>query len=458
VNSDRPQWMDSVQTCLERRVSAEDRLLLAVSGGADSMAMMAVILDELGRPPDRCVIGHVHHGIRADADRELELVRQAAESRGVRFVAAREDVPAAAGEQRLSLEAAARRLRYQALRKMAENTGCRWILTGHTMDDSAETVLMRMRSGAPWWEWTGIPPFQRGVLRPLLGVFRTDLRCWARSRNQPYLEDESNVNQRFGRNRLRTALNGHPRYWTAQTVGRLAEQGEVLRASVEALKLAARVWIGSPGRVGGTSRIGLDIDDILLYFRSLIFIPVEVAWTILCGTPEGRLPSSVRRQVNDCLRGKTPEARLRLPEDVTLLRRGRKAWLCRGTSPMIHREVSGGRIEIPELGGVLTVQEGSVDGAGHPGSVRVSKDSIRGSLWVRNWQPGDRLTPPGRPTKKISDLLSEQKLDPVERGRTLVLADDSGPLLILGGPVDARARAADDESDVMVITWSVEGQ
>ncbi len=445
----RTGWVEEIRAFLQQRCVPEDRLLLAVSGGADSMGMLALMRDELGMAPERLVVGHVQHGIRAAEKRDLRVIEQEARAKGIQILVQSANAPALAKREAWSLEAAARSLRYRALDEMADEAGCRWILTAHTLDDSAETVWMRMRSGAPWYEWTGIPRQRGRILRPLLNTSRDSLRTWVADRGVEFVEDETNLDQQVLRNRVRAEMVKFDAVWDVTRKQELASLGTFLGRSLEVQRqLARRLPVASRGGLGGGS-IGLAIDRIFIYFKSLTFLPVEVAWADLIGKPEARLPSKIRRQIVDVLAGSAPESVLLLPHGVRLMQRRETAWIVRNLTPSVDREVGVGSWPVPEVGGTLTlIANGSASGP------HIASRFAEESLHLRTWRAGDRIKIARRPEKLISDLLNEARLDPAAREATLVLADEYGPLLIVGGPIAERALPAEHDTQSLLVTWT----
>ena len=179
------------------------RVLAAVSGGGDSMALLWLFKTFYDGP---LTVAHVNHGIRGgEADADAAFVRNVAEGWGVPFMERALDVPGerARGE---SIEAAARRLRYRALREMAEACGAVGVALGHNRDDLAETVLFNLLRGAGVRGAVGMPE-RRGLLfRPVIGMSRDLLRRVLRVRGIAWREDGTNADAGCTRNFLRLEL------------------------------------------------------------------------------------------------------------------------------------------------------------------------------------------------------------------------------------------------------------
>lgn len=196
---------------------AEGRIIAAVSGGPDSMAMLEALLEILGdraiatagAPEDRLVVAHLHHGIRGGAaDGDAEFVRQYAEARAVRFVLGREDVPARAERESRSLEETARLARLEFLTRTAGEERAGAVALAHTADDQAETVLLRLLRGSGVSGLSGMRPVRElspGVrlIRPLIEIERSEVERFLAERGVPYRTDETNRDVRFPRNRIR---------------------------------------------------------------------------------------------------------------------------------------------------------------------------------------------------------------------------------------------------------------
>ena len=194
-----------------------DRLGVAVSGGADSVALLRLLLElrtELGLVVS---VLHFNHRIRgAEADADEDFVRTLAKQYDLEFHPGSGDAPAWAREQGLSLETAARELRYALFRDLCATGTINRVATGHNLEDQAETVLLHLMRGA----WTrglgGIYPAVKleregagvcgTVVRPLLQASRSELRDYLRSLGQLWREDASNSDFRYTRNRIRHQL------------------------------------------------------------------------------------------------------------------------------------------------------------------------------------------------------------------------------------------------------------
>ena len=167
--------------------------VVAVSGGADSVALLHALADAGAGP---LTIAHVNHQLRGrDSDDDASFVERLGWP--CRTLVA--DIRALGG----NLEAAARRVRYDWFEQVANEVGATWIATGHTADDQAETVLHRLVRGSGLQGLRGIAPRRGRIVRPLLGTTRAELQIYLATKNQPFRTDTTNFDTQFTRNRIR---------------------------------------------------------------------------------------------------------------------------------------------------------------------------------------------------------------------------------------------------------------
>jgi tRNA(Ile)-lysidine synthase len=225
--------MDIQQRVQERMrswVASKARVLCAISGGPDSVAL-AHLLKGL---PYSLVLGHVDHQLRKYSARDARFVQTLAQQWELPYKTARVAVTSHAAAHHLGLEEAARDLRYKALVKMARKTGCSAIITAHNADDQAETVLMNFLRGAGPSGLAGIPPV-RGLapglrlLRPMLESSREEILAYLKAHQLPFRQDLSNRSLRFTRNRIRIRVLPLLEKEYPGIKRRLAHTGEIFR-------------------------------------------------------------------------------------------------------------------------------------------------------------------------------------------------------------------------------------
>ena len=219
--------------------------VVAVSGGADSVALLRGLL-EVGVGPLR--VAHFHHQLRDAADADAEFVRDLAAAHGLPFDLGTADVRAAGG----NVEATARRLRYAWLREVAAARGANWVTTGHTANDNAETVLHHLTRGTGLDGLRGIAPITGGVVRPLLTVTRAEVVAYLAQLGQPFVTDATNFDPTLTRVRIRTELVPLLESFNPQAVaalGRLARQADEVAECLRELAADLLTRIERP-RVG----------------------------------------------------------------------------------------------------------------------------------------------------------------------------------------------------------------
>ncbi len=226
-----------------------DRPCVAISGGADSTALLLLLHAANTVPRNALGVGisaiHINHTLRGDeSDADQAFVADLCARLAVPLQLRRVETQVYAAAQHETLEEAARNLRYAAFRELLASGQVTHILTAHTLDDQAETVLMKLLRGA-WLEGISAihPTLDAGkILRPLLGIRRTELRLLLESQRQSWREDSSNTDERFTRNRLRHTVLPVLREENPGLDQTLANLAELAREE------EAR-WVGELGRV-----------------------------------------------------------------------------------------------------------------------------------------------------------------------------------------------------------------
>jgi tRNA(Ile)-lysidine synthase len=386
-----PDVVAVVESALSRLGIGRDSIVVACSGGRDSavLADIAMGLSRRGRLGAVSLV-YVDHGLRGNTAADAAVVEALADEGGAGFRV----VPVDVDRSRPSLEDAARRARYQALESAADEVGARWIATAHTAADQAETVLLRILRGTGVAGLAGIPPRRGRIVRPLLAASRSDVEAYRQARDVAAIEDPTNRDPAFARNRVRHFIlpqlaEENPRI--EEALCRLAAHAAEQRA---ALELAATEVL---------SRAAMS--DRKLAIAELAGAPPAVTKRALA------LAASWAHQVEgDDL--ETPSL-----EAVHLDALDR----------LIRRPAAGSvQIDLPGLSAVREYDTLSLwpPGYRHPAPMR--EVSVRGPeppYQIRRWHPGDRMRPARLKghSRKLADLYIDAKVPREARRRALVV-------------------------------------
>lgn len=206
---------DCKEYCQRKGMFSCKAILVGVSGGADSMCLLDLLVtirdgcDDTGLFPVISV-AHVHHGLRESADADEKTVRDYCEQRGIPFYVCHADVAQEASKRKIGIEEAGRLVRYdffhETASKMAVHEADVFIAVAHHMDDQAETVLLNLFRGAGTDGMCGIYPRKGNVIRPLLFATKRDIMRYVEEHNIPYVSDQTNFENDYARNRIRNQV------------------------------------------------------------------------------------------------------------------------------------------------------------------------------------------------------------------------------------------------------------
>lgn len=417
--------------------------VVAVSGGPDSTALLAALRETRAGP---LVVAHLDHGLRGAAARDRE--RAAVEALAARWglPCERGAVDVLAERERRgggSVEGIARALRYGFLGEVAARWKASWVAVGHTADDQAETVLLRLFRGSGLRGVGGMPARRRlsperpqvGILRPLLACTRAQVLDYLEARGLPWIEDETNREACFLRNRIRHEVlpllrdRVHPR--VDEALLRLARQAreadEALAELARELLLAARAGEGWRAEVLAAARPAVRARALaILAERLAARAPGEVHVRALEALVQGRargcqLPGGVALRVRhgqlECVpeREEEPAPRLRLPIPGSAVDRGAGLrFEARLAAPPAQLRCD------PRTTAYLDAE-------------RVGERA----LTVRRRRPGDRFWPLGGPGhRSLKRFLQDQRVPPEQRDRIPVVCLGDRPLWVVGHRID----------------------
>ncbi|HID55672.1 TPA: tRNA lysidine(34) synthetase TilS [Candidatus Poribacteria bacterium] len=439
-------------------ISAGDKVLIAVSGGPDSMALLRS-LDLLKEELDITLhIAHLDHRFRGEESAEdARFVAETAHRLEIPITIEEIDVPKFIEERGLSEEEGARRVRYEFLNRTADAVRASKIALGHTADDQAETVLMRLIRGSGTRGLSGIPPVRSGrFIRPLIRIGRKEIEEFLLELGQDYRIDSTNLKPIYIRNRIRLELVPLLARYNPNISSVLARTGEILAAEDELLsqiaddELTERLSERGQGYVR-FSIVGFEGLHVALR-RRIVRRAIEMAKGNLLGIDLSHI-SSVLQMIS----GEKPNAEVDLP-GVRVEKRYSQLVATvhpREDKPRYEYRLDlPGEVVIPEAG-VRLIAEVRDERPELPVSEEIAVldlERLSSPLIVRNRRPGDRFRPLGmKGSKKLKDFLIERKVPIEERDKVPILISDGEIAWVVGYRVDERFKMRDETRRFAVI-------
>jgi tRNA(Ile)-lysidine synthase len=444
--------------------AGRNRVLLAVSGGPDSVALL-LILAHLRKALDlELWVAHFDHGLRRRAEREAErsFVSRLADELGLPFLLGQGDTRAHARQHRQSLEEAARALRYAFLSSQAERVGASCVATGHTASDQVETVLMHIIRGSGLAGIAGMQPRSPwpfsghgglALVRPLLTVSRGHSERYCQEEGLSPCLDVTNLLLEPLRNRVRHELLPLLRRYNPRVEEALLRLASAASADAAYLDETARLFWQALAHRSGRSvqfpRLELTALSTALQSRLLL-----TAAQHLLG--EATQVEAVHLRAMQAALADGGNRRLSLPGGLVFVTQGQSVRLTVGEESPAQpipetalalpgrTEVVGWRVEAEIL---PTEAAGPTD---DPYEAFLDLDAIGSSLTVRSRRAGDRLRPLGLGgEKKLQDLLVDAKVPQDQRDGVPLVCAAWGIAWVVGHRLDERAKVGEDARSVL---------
>ena len=449
----------------ESLITQGDRVVVALSGGADSVALTR-LLSELAETASFEVAGvaHLNHQLRDAADEDERFCQALAGRLSLPCLVGRADVTVLANRERISIEEAGHRERHTFLRHAAAALQADCIATAHTRDDQAETYLMRLLRGAGPVGLSGIHPRSGAVVRPLLDISKSELREYLSAHGQEFQEDETNRDITVTRNRIRHELIPFlERKFSPSIVDVLVRETKIARHDAAWLEdqaiAAASLIVDHTDGVAVLDQEGL-LDQPVALARRIVKRAVErVAGRRVGFDQVERLLAIVAENVVRTTELDLPGCRAAIAHGrVTISPPRPRRQSSAPSTGFTYRLQIPGEVEIPEAS--MTVAAERVTG-GSPAAglsargeaVYVAGGQVTVPLIVRSWRPGDAFRPLGLGGhKKLQDLFVDRKIDRISRQKVPIVADKQrGIVWVVGHSVSDDFRITSDTEGMLLL-------
>ncbi|MCL2569026.1 MAG: tRNA lysidine(34) synthetase TilS [Oscillospiraceae bacterium] len=422
-----------------------DTVLLALSGGADSVCLARVLLALRGCLGIQVRAAHYNHQLRGEASgRDEAFVCAFCNAFDIPLVVGTGDVAGEAARSGRGIEETAREMRYAFLEATAQALGANKIATGHHADDNVETVLLHLIRGAGIRGLAGIPPQRGQVVRPILALERAEVEAYLSELGQDFVTDATNADMTIRRNALRHQVLPLLRAENPNLAGTVLRQSELLRQDNWYLD---EVATGAFERGAHLSVAELTALDPAIASRVIAFAVRAVG---------GEANAAHVWQILSIAAGNDPSAETHVRGDVTVWREYDRLMFepTRGAVPTFESVVlpAEGMVLLPEVG--LFVGIGA-DFVKNPETIRAlhfKSAAICGRITVRPRQAGDQLRLPGRGgTKTVKKLLIEARIPARERESLPVFADDLGVIAVDRIGIDERVAPGPGDKILTIV-------
>ena len=428
-----------------RMIRKGDRVLLAVSGGIDSMVMA----DLFTRTFFETGIAHCNFCLRGkEADKDEELVRKFAADNHIPFFSKRFDTKGYAARKGISVQMAARDLRYRWFEEIRKKKGFKITAVGHNLNDNIETLLINLTRGTGITGLTGMRPAGNNIIRPLLFATRDRIEAYCSKYRIKYREDKSNAETKYTRNRIRhlvlpvlKEINPSIEFTLNETAERLSGINEIAACFTDKLKhllLTER-----------DGNIILDINLLRPYMenKSILYELTK---------PYG-ITGSLLKDLRNIIEGRSGG---RVFTDTHRIIKNRNDLIISGREGQDNFYYAVNTVaELRKVSFIKSVRSVRITRnfliPSDPETACLDHDKVTFPLIIRKWQPGDSFYPLGmKRRKKLSDYFTDRKYSIPEKEKVLIIESNGKITWIIGERIDDRFSITEGTGKALVIKVS----
>lgn len=445
-----------------------DKIVVGVSGGADSVCLLHLLRQLSSRHQFTLHVAHLNHGFRPEAAQEAAFVQRLCADWDIPMTLSSLPVPRICKERHLSKQEGAREVRYAFLKEVAGAVGARWIALGHTADDQAETFLMRLLRGSGSQGLGAIPRMRDGmIIRPLLSISRKQIVDELSREQIPFIEDPSNEQEIYLRNRVRHRLLPLLEEYNPKVKEAFYRESELLQEENDFLTRYTEEMIPRLGVEKKKRSVSFDLERLRSLHPALQRRIVRWGLDQLHPGLKGIGFHHIETVLLKALAGRTGK-RYPLPHHL---------WVEKGYTELVLRKnplkeeqaasfqsarpetilfPSPDPIDLPEWGLRLSVslhRNRENRPAFSTCAASFDFDRISNPLTLRRWRAGDSFVPAGMggKHKKLQDLFVDAKVPKSQRASIPLLTCPEGILWVVGLRIDDRFRATEKSKEVLIV-------
>ncbi|MGJ7044163.1 tRNA lysidine(34) synthetase TilS [Thermoanaerobacterium thermosulfurigenes] len=444
-----------------KMIEKGDKIVVGVSGGPDSICLLNLLLEIKERYKLKLFVVHVNHMLRgADADSDALFVEKFCKGINIPFFLFKEDVRRYAEEKGLSEEAAGREIRYSAFNKVLKEVGGNKIAIAHNKNDVAETVLLNILRGAGTTGLVGIKPVNGCIIRPLIQTKRREIIDYLNSKNLEFVEDVTNKEDAYRRNRIRLKLIPFiEEYFDIDMVENLYRTSQIVLDDEDYLSRESEKIFNEIADIDN-GNVKLDIDGIKKLHSSIKRRVIRLAYKKL----KGDFNQLAFKHVEDVLdiMDKQTSSKIDLPFEIEVIKSYNNL-IFRKRNFYEKRDFSEVKLNIPGItdGGCLGVYKAEIIDRESIESLNLGRyrkffdaDLIDGDVVVRHRRIGDCILPLNmRGTKTLKKYFIDEKIPREERDKIPLLAIGNTILWIVGYRISEKYKVRDSTKKILSIEY-----
>ena len=437
-------------------ISDDDKIIVGVSGGIDSIVLLDLLMDLKSRRHLEIAVAHINHRLRDEESNEDEsFVKKLAEDYGIECFVHGVDTRAFMVEHKASLQVGAREIRYKFFETVKILKNFTKVATAHNANDNAETVLFNLLRGSGANGLGGIPVKRGDIIRPLLFAERSEIEQYVKLKSLNFREDSSNVKDYYTRNFIRHSIIPQIREKiNPAVVNTLNRAGEIFQELGLFINNEVRILYQNIAKNFDGGKLVLDIFKLK---NSLLFIQENIIILALKDFVHGEVDYVKVHSIMDLVNSETGSS-IEIGSDVVVYRdRYNLVFIRNPKEPaeFVAEIIPGKKYEFEEFFFNSDIVERSdVHFSLSPVVEFVDADLAGGALTLRNWQPGDWFMPLGmKGRKKISDFLVDSKIPVYQKNNVLVLSNKDGIIWVCGLRVDDRFKLKEDTRRILKVEF-----